>query len=221
MLELYTYFRSSASYRVRIALALKGLDFRTIPVHLVRQGGEQNAAEYLQINPEGLVPTLVDKDNDIQLTQSLAILEYLDEAYSPAILLPREAAGRARVRSLALQIACDIHPLNNLRVLQYLERQLGLDKQQRDSWYRHWIEVGFEALEHRLHSPLTGQFCHGDTPTAADCCLAPQVYNARRFKVDMSRFPSIERIDAACMQVPAFKAAAPEMQIDAPAGVVA
>lgn len=218
MLELYTYFRSSAAYRVRIALGLKGLDFRALPVHLVRDGGEQHTAAYRQLNPQGLVPTLVDGER--RLTQSLAIIEYLDEVHGPAILLPGEAAARARVRSLALQLACDIHPLNNLRVLQYLERELGLEQARRDAWYRHWVELGFEALEQRLQAPQTGRFCHGDTPTLADCCLVPQVYNARRFDVDVSRFPTIERIDAACAELSAFRAAAPENQHDAPSPAV-
>lgn len=214
MLELYTYFRSSAAYRVRIALALKGLDFQALPVHLVRDGGEQHHPAYLNVNPQALVPTLIDGGH--ALTQSLAIIEYLDESHAPAILLPQDGLGRARVRSLALQVACDIHPLNNLRVLQYLDRKLGIEKQQRDMWYRHWVELGLETLERQLQSPETRRFCHGDTPTLADCCLVPQVYNARRFDMDMSRFPAIERIDAACMQLAAFQAAAPEAQLDAP-----
>lgn len=214
MLELYTYFRSSAAYRVRIALALKGLDFHALPVHLVHGGGEQHQPAYRRVNPQELVPTLADRGH--ALTQSLAIMAYLDEAHAPAILLPQDALGRARVRSLALQVACDIHPLNNLRVLQYLEHELGVQKPQRDTWYRHWVERGFEALEIQLQSSQTGRYCHGDTPTLADCCLVPQVYNARRFDVDLSRFPEIKRIEANCAQLAAFQVAAPEAQADAP-----
>ena len=214
MLELYTYFRSSAAYRVRIALALKGLDFHALPVHLVRGGGEQHQPAYQRINPQELVPTLVDQGHAI--TQSLAIMAYLDEAHAPAILLPQDALGRARVRSLALQVACDVHPLNNLRVLQYLEHELGVQKPQCDTWYRHWVERGFEALETQLQSSQTGRYCHGDTPTLADCCLVPQVYNARRFDVDLSRFPEIKRIEANCAQLAAFQIATPEAQADAP-----
>lgn len=213
MLELYSYFRSSAAYRVRIALALKGLKFDMAPIHLVRGGGEQHAAAYRRLNPEGLVPTLVD--NAGVLTQSLAIIEYLDEAYAPAILLPTDAIGRARVRSLALHVACDIHPINNLRVLQYLEHELAVDKSRRITWYRHWVRQGFQSIEAQLQSPQTSQFCHGDTPTLADCCLIPQVYNARRFEVDLSPFPTIMRIDTACASVAAFQTARPEAQPDA------
>ncbi|MCC7547540.1 MAG: maleylacetoacetate isomerase [Burkholderiales bacterium] len=214
MLELYTYFRSSAAYRVRIALGLKKLDFRAVPVHLLSDGGEQNAAVYRALNPQGLVPTLVDGAH--RLTQSLAIMEYLDEAYPPALLLPSDAAGRARVRSLALQVACDMHPLNNLRVLRYLKHELGQSDAAHDAWYRHWVELGFQALEQFLASPRTGRFCHGDSPSLADCCLVPQVYNARRFDIDVSRFPTIERIERACAELDAFRLAAPEMQADAP-----
>lgn len=213
VLELFSYFRSSAAYRVRIALALKGLEFDMAPVHLVRNGGEQHTATYRQLNPEGLVPTLVD-DSHV-LTQSLAIIEYLDEIHAPAVLLPADAMGRARVRSLALQIACDIHPLNNLRVLQYLEHELDIDQARRNTWYRYWITQGFRSLEAQLQSSETGQFCHGNAPGLADCCLVPQVYNARRFHVDLSPFPTIQRIDMACASRAAFQAARPEVQPDA------
>lgn len=213
MLELYSYFRSSAAYRVRIALALKELAFDMAPVHLVRNGGEQHAPAYRQINPEGLVPALVD-DSGV-LTQSLAIIEYLDETHAPAILLPTDSKARARVRSLALHVACEIHPINNLRVLQYLERELDIDKARRDAWYRHWVEQGFQSIEAQLQASETGRFCHGDTPTLADCCLVPQVYNARRYNVNLSPFPTIERIDAACASINAFQAARPEAQPDA------
>lgn len=213
VLELYSYFRSSAAYRVRIALALKGLAFDMAPIHLVRGGGEQHTAAYRQLNPERLVPTLVDGAH--VLTQSLAIIEYLDEAYTPALLLPSDPMARARIRSLALHVACDIHPINNLRVLQYLEHELGVGKTRRNAWYRHWVERGFQAIELQLQADETGRFCQGDTPTLADCCLVPQVYNARRFEIDLSPFPTIERIDAACASIPAFQAARPEAQPDA------
>lgn len=214
MLELYTYFRSSAAYRVRIALQLKGLAYQTIPTHLLRHGGVQHTPQYLARNPEGLVPTFVD--NDQVLTQSLAIIEYLDEAYPEPPLLPGTPLERARVRALALHIACDIHPLNNLRVLRYFAHTLELTQAQRDTWYRHWIEVGFESLEQQLaRSPLTGQCCHGDLPGLADCCLIPQVYNAQRFDVDLAHYPTLQRIAAYCDTLPAFIAAHPAQQPDA------
>ena len=213
-MKLYSYWRSSAAWRVRIALNLKGMEWETSPVHLVRDGGEQRKPDYLSVNPQGLVPVL--QDGDISLTQSLAIIEYLEERQPEPPLLPADAAGRARVRSLAQLVACDIHPLNNLRVLQYLTGQGGFDEAARDRWYRHWIACGFEALEQRLvEEPGTGRFCHGDRPGLADCCLVPQVYNARRFDCDLQPFPSILRIDAACSELEAFAAAAPERQPDA------
>ena len=214
MLELYSYFRSSAAYRVRIALALKGLDYAMVPVHLLRNGGEQRSDQYLAINPDGLVPALLD-DGQV-LTQSLAIIEYLDEAYGPARLLPESPLARARVRALALQIACEIHPLNNLRVLRYLSQTAGLSQEQRDAWYRHWVLTGFQALERRLSdSPDTGLCCHGDEAGLADCCLIPQVFNARRYEIDLSPFPTIERIVSHCETLPAFQAAHPSRQPDA------
>uniref|UniRef100_UPI003342DB88 maleylacetoacetate isomerase n=1 Tax=Castellaniella defragrans TaxID=75697 RepID=UPI003342DB88 len=214
MFELYSYFRSSAAYRVRIALGLKGLNYTTVPVHLLRDGGEQLSARYLAINPEGLVPALADGSQII--TQSLAIIEYLDEAYSPASLLPQAPLERARVRALALHIACDIHPLNNLRVLRYLSHQAGLGLEARNDWYRHWIVTGFQALEKQLaHSPDTGLCCHGDQPGLADCCLIPQVFNAQRYEVDLGPFPTIARIATHCETHPAFQAAHPARQPDA------
>ncbi len=213
MLELYSYFRSSAAYRVRIALGLKGLDYRIVPVHLLRHGGEQLGDDYRRRNPEGLVPAL-DEDGRI-LTQSLAIMEYLDETHGPATLLPTDAPGRARVRALALHVACDIHPLNNLRVLRWLAHELKVEPSARDDWYRHWVELGFRSLEAQLQSPATGRCCHGDAPGLADCCLVPQVYNARRYDVDLSAFPTIERIAAHCESLPAFQAARPDAQPDA------
>ena len=213
-MKLYDYFRSSAAYRVRIGMQLKGLGYESVPVHLIRDGGEQLKDEYRAINPSALVPALVD--DDATITQSLAILEYLDEMHPMAPLLPRDAAGRARVRGLALSIACDIHPLNNLRVLRYLVKQAGLSEEAKNAWYVHWVQEGFAALEAQLSgSSATGCFCHGDSPTLADCVLVPQVFNAVRFKIDMGPYPTITRIDAACCELPAFVAAHPSQQGDA------
>ncbi|MFZ5606124.1 MAG: maleylacetoacetate isomerase [Pseudomonadota bacterium] len=215
-LRLYSYWRSSAAYRVRIGLNLKGLAYDTVPVHLVLDGGQQHSAAYRDLNPQALVPTLCHGQR--RLTQSLAILEYLDEVWPEPALLPATARERQRVRALALLVACDIHPLNNLRVLQYFEREWGVPQPERDGWVRHWIEDGFRAVEALLADhPSTGDFCEGETPTLADCCLVPQVYNARRFGVDLAAFPTIRRIEAACQALPAFIAARPEHQPDAPA----
>lgn len=214
MLQLYTYFRSSASYRVRIALHLKGLPFESVPVHLLKDGGQQHGAAYQQINPAELVPALVDDGQAV--TQSLAIMEYLEETHPTPALLPNDALGRARVRALAQTIACEIHPLNNLRVLQYLQHELKLDEEAKATWYRHWITLGFTALEAMLaQSPHTGAFCHGDTPGLADCCLVPQVANSRRFATPLDAFPTIRRIEQACLAIPAFQKAAPAVQVDA------
>lgn len=214
-LRLYSYWRSSAAYRVRIGLNLKGLAYETVPVHLVREGGEQHSADYLQTNPQALVPVL--EHGKRQLRQSLAILEYLDEVWADHPLLPHDARGRQRVRALAQLVACDIHPLNNLRVLQYFGNEWNVPQTERDEWVRHWIRTGFAAFEILLEeNPATGEFCEGHTPSLADCCLVPQVYNARRFDVDMAAFPTIERIEQACLALPAFHDAAPEQQPDAP-----
>ena len=205
---LYGYPMSSASYRVRIALALKGIEVTTVTKQLRR--GEQRAKDFLEINPQGFVPVLSLEDGQV-LAQSLAIIEYLDEIYPQPPLLPAGPFARARVRSLSLLIACDIHPLNNLRVLQYLELSLGEAQSARDSWYRHWIEAGFEALEEALgRDPARGRFCYGDAPSLADVCLVPQVFNARRYSVDLAPFPRIVAIDAACHEIAAFASAAPE-----------
>ncbi|MGA2342447.1 MAG: maleylacetoacetate isomerase [Steroidobacteraceae bacterium] len=205
---LYGYPISSASYRVRIALALKGIEVTTVTKQLRR--GEQRAKDFLQINPQGFVPVLC-LDGGQVLTQSLAIIEYLDEAYPQPPLLPGAPLERARVRALSLLIACDIHPLNNLRVLQYLEGTLSAPQGTRDTWYRHWIEAGFEALEEALgRDPGRGRFCYGDAPSLADVCLVPQVFNARRYSVDLAPFPRIAAIDAACHEIAAFASAAPE-----------
>lgn len=213
-MKLYTYFRSSAAYRVRIALNLKGLAYESVPVHLLRGGGEQLQPAYRAVNPAALIPSLED-DNGTTLTQSMAIIEYLDETHPAVPLLPADPLGRARVRALASTIACDIHPLGNLRVLKYLVHQLKVTDEAKAEWSRHWIGEGFGALEAMLAaSPETGRFCHGDTPTLADCCLVPQVFNALRFEVDMSRFPTIARIHAACGELDAFAAAHPSRQPD-------
>jgi maleylacetoacetate isomerase len=209
-MTLYGYPLSSASYRVRIALALKGLEVNSVTKQLRR--GEQQLKDFLDINPQGLVPCLV-LDDGRALTQSMAIIEYLEEAYPQPALLPLGPVERARVRSLCQLIACDIHPLNNLRVLQYLEGTLGIAQPVRDTWYRHWVEAGFAALEEWLGRDASrGRFCHGDSPGMADVCLVPQVFNARRFSVDLTPYPRIVAIDAACRELPTFTAAAPEKQ---------
>lgn len=213
MTTLYGYFRSSAAYRVRIALNLKGLDYDQVPVNLVK--GEQSSGDHLARNPQGLVPSLAI-DDSLALNQSLAICEYLDEVYPEPALLPANALERAQVRSLAQLVACEVHPLNNLRVLKYLVSQLGVDEAAKLAWYHHWIAEGFTALEATLSAaPRTGDFCHGDTPTLADICLVPQVYNAERFECDLSAYPTIQRIVANCRSLPAFEKAAPEAQPDA------
>jgi maleylacetoacetate isomerase/maleylpyruvate isomerase len=213
-MRLYTYWRSSAAWRVRIALNLKGLDWQSLPVHLSRDGGEQRQPGYLALNPQGFVPAL--EADGLLLTQSLAIIEYLEETRPEPPLLPGKAAARARVRSLALLVACDVHPLNNLRVLQYLARHAGFDETKQADWYRHWVIEGLRALEARLASePETGRYCHGDTPGLADCFLVPQLYNARRFGCDLEPYPTVVRIDAACGELPVFRAAAAEAQPDA------
>jgi len=215
-IRLYSYWRSSAAYRVRIALNLKQLPHEIIPVNLVQNGGEQHSDRYLEINPQGSVPTLLDGARVFR--QSMAIIEYLDEAYPGNLaLLPSTARERARVRALAQVVACDIHPLNNLRVMKFLEREFSSPQVERDRWTRHWIVEGFRALESMLDdNTSTGLYCDGDTPTLADVCLVPQIYNARRFDVDMSRYPTMQRIEQQCLELPAFDAARPENQPDAP-----
>ena len=213
-MKLHGYYRSSASYRVRIALNLKNLDADTASVHLSRNGGEQFQAAFAGLNPQHLLPVL-ETDGAV-LTQSLAIIEYLDETRPGMKLLPPDALGRTRVRQLAMVSACDIHPLNNLRVLKYLTGALGVSEEQKHSWDRHWTSLGLAALEAELAaSPHTGLYCHGDTPTLADCCLLPQIYNARRFNCDLSGYPTILRIVAHCEALPAFQAAHPDVQPDA------
>jgi maleylacetoacetate isomerase len=204
------YSMSSASYRVRIALALKRIDVTTVTKQLRR--GEHRLKDFLELNPQGFVPVL-ELDDGRTIAQSLAIIEYLDELHPQPALLPSSPFERARVRGMALLIACDIHPLNNLRVLQYLETALGQAASVRDTWYRHWIEEGFKALEDMLGRDASrGRYCHGESPSLADVCLVPQVFNARRYSVDLSPFPRIVAIDAACRELAAFSGAAPEKQ---------
>ncbi len=214
MMKLHNYFRSSTSFRVRIALNMKGLAYDYLTYRLLK--GEQRAPAYLALNPQGGVPAL-ELDGGRVLTQSMAILEYLEEAHPKPPLLPRDPAERARVRSLALAVACDIHPLNNLRVLQRL-RGLGQDDAGVADWFRHWVAVEFAALETRLAGePETGRFCHGDSPTLADLCLVPQVVNNARFECDMAPYPTIRRIHETCMELEAFQKARPMEQPDAEA----
>ncbi len=214
LLQLYSYFRSSAAYRVRIALHWKELPYEAIPVHLLRGGGEQHGQPFGERNPARLVPVL--QEGPVALTQSLAIIEYLEETHPSPPLLPRGALERARVRALALAVACDIHPVNNLRVLQYLDSRLGVDADGRSAWSRHWIELGFAAIERTLaESGAAGDFCHGESPTLADCVLVPQVLNALRARCSLERYPAIRRIYEHCTQLPAFQRAAPEAQPDA------
>ena len=211
-MKLYSYFRSSAAYRARIALHLKGLPFDYAPVHLRK--GEQNAEAYRALNRQELVPTLIDGDTAV--TQSLAIIEYLDETHPEPPLLPSTPAGRARVRAIALAICCDIHPLNNLRVLRYLVHTLKIGEEAKDAWYRHWIDTGLAALEAQLAADAaTGTFCHGDVPTMADVCLVPQLANARRANIPLDGYPTLLRIDANCRALEAFARAAPDRQPDA------
>lgn len=212
-LTLFTYFRSSAAYRVRIVLALKAIRHRKKFVHLLRAGGEHRHLDYLALNPQGLTPTLV-VDSHV-LTQSLAIIEYLDECYPQPPLLPPDPIERAHVRAMAQTIACDVHPLNNLRVLRYLELQFQIAQAERNTWYCHWVEEGFNALEKLLmKSDISNRYCNGDALTMADVCLVPQVYNAYRFNVDMAVFPRIRAVYDRCMELEAFHQAAPEQQED-------
>jgi len=210
---LYGYFRSSAAFRARIALNLKGIKPELKFVHLLKDGGQQHAVGYKTVNPQELIPTLVHDGHTIG--QSLAIIEYLDEIQPEPPILPRDPAARARVRQLAYAIACDIHPVNNLRVLLHLRDAFGASEEARAQWQRHWIMLGFAALETLLQSPETGKFCHGDTPTLADICLIPQMANARRVNTDLSPYPTLTRIEAVALGHPAFDAALPGNQPDA------
>ncbi|MDR6095875.1 maleylacetoacetate isomerase [Stenotrophomonas sp. SORGH_AS_0321] len=211
---LHTYWRSSAAYRVRIGLNLKGLAWQAHAVHLVRGGGEQHRDSYHRLNPQELVPTLQHRGQ--VLTQSMAILEYLDEVFADPPLLPVDPVARARVRALAQLVACDIHPINNLRVMQYLEGPLQLAADARTQWTLHWMAEGLSAMETMLAASAdTGTFCHGEQPGLADACLVPQLYNAHRFGLDLAGYPILRRIEAACLAHPAFDAARPEKQPDA------
>jgi maleylacetoacetate isomerase len=210
-MKLYTYFRSSAAFRVRIALNLKGLAYEPTFVHLAK--GEHRAPAYGEVNPQALLPTL--EDGGRLLTQSLAILEYLEETHPVPPLLPKNPFERARVRSLAMLVACEIHPVNNLRVLQHLKRALGQSEEQVSAWYRHWIGDGLAKLEADLARPDTGIYCHGNLPSIADCCLVPQVFNAQRYQCDTSPYPTVMRVFAACMKLDAFDLAQPAKQPDA------
>jgi maleylpyruvate isomerase len=209
--KLYSYYRSSAAYRVRIALNLKGLPYETAAIHLVKDGGHNRRPEFRAINPQMRVPVLITDAGDT-LIQSLAIMEYLNETHPEPPLLPKEPIARAKVRALAELVACDIHPLNNIGPLRYLKNDMGKDQAAIDTWYHHWILFGFEALE-ALIEP--GPFAYGNKATLADICLVPQVYNARRLKVPLDKFPKIVGVDAACMMLPAFDRARPENQQDA------
>ncbi|MEJ7670047.1 MAG: maleylacetoacetate isomerase [Casimicrobiaceae bacterium] len=212
-MKVFDFFRSSAAYRLRIALNLKGLHPEREFVHLRKN--EQRSSGYLALNAQGFVPVLVTDGGDV-LTQSLSIIEYLDETRAQPPLLPSDPAARARVRSLALQVACDIHPLNNLRVLSYLTGTLGVSEEQKNAWYKYWVDVGLEGLEIRLsRDAATGRFCHGESPTLADICLIPQIANARRFAIDVEPYPTLTRIEAACNGIKAFADAAPALQPDA------
>jgi maleylacetoacetate isomerase len=214
-MKLHSYFRSSASFRVRIALALKKLEYEYASVHLLQGGGQQFAAAFRAMNPAGLVPVLEEDDGTV-LTQSLAIIEYLDETRPQPPLLPRDAVGRARARAIALAIACEIHPLNNLRVLAYLSKTLGVTEEQRNAWYRHWVESGLATVEAMLAGDSrTGVCCHGDEPTLADICLVPQIFNAQRFKATLDHVPTVMRIHEHCLTLPAFALSVPALQPDA------
>jgi len=210
--KLYTYFRSSAAFRVRIALNLKGIGYEPVFVHLAK--GQHREPKYTEVNPQALLPTL-ELDDGTRLTQSLAIIEWLDEKHPAPPLLPKDSLSRARVRSLSYLIASEIHPLNNLRVLQHLKRALGQSQEQIDQWYRHWIADGLAKLEADLSRGSTGKFCHGDSPTMADCCLVPQIFNAKRYNSDLAPYPKTMRVFENSMRLEAFDRAQPSKQPDA------
>ena len=210
-MKLYSYFRSSAAYRVRIALNLKGLAYETVPVHLVKEGGHNRRPEFRAVNPQMRVPALVAPTGDV-LIQSLAIIEYLDETHPEPPLLPKDPIARAQARAVAEIVACDIHPLNNIGSLRYLKRELHQEQAAIDAWYHHWVLTGFEAIEALVHP---GPYACGGAVTVADLCLVPQVYNARRLNVPLDKFPKIVAIDTACLALPAFDRARPENQPDA------
>lgn len=205
-MKLYNYFRSSASFRVRIALALKGLPYTYVPVHLAK--GEHHQAAYAELAVEGLVP-LLELADGTRLSQSLAIIEYLDELHPEPALVPRDAINRARVRALAQSIACEIHPVNNLRVLKYLSRELKVDEDAKNTWYRHWVRTGLESFERQLQQLPAGRYCFGDSPSLADCCLVPQIFNGQRFNTPLDGLPRTMAVFDACMALPAFQQAQP------------
>ena len=214
MIKLYSYFRSSAAFRVRIALHYKGLKHEIIPIHLLKEGGEHLKSDFKKLNPQGLVPVLVSDDGEV-ISQSMSILEYLEEMNPTPSLLPTSHVERSYVRTLANMVVCDIHPLNNLRVLRYLKHELKLEDESKNKWITHWIHHGFQAIESTLaQSGASLPYCLGDTPTFADVCLIPQVYNALRNQCKMDAFPTIQKIYENCMKLEAFKKAAPENQID-------
>ena len=213
-MKLYNYFRSSASYRVRIALALKGLPYEYVSVHLAK--GEHKQADYASMAADGLVP-LLELEDGTRLSQSMAIIEYLDDTHPEPALLPADALSRARVRALAQSVACEIHPLNNLRVLKYLVHELKVDEEAKNTWYRHWVRSGLEAFERQLAQQPPSTFCWGETPTLADCCLVPQIYNAQRFDTPLDGLPRTMAAHDACMALPAFQAAQPSACPDAAA----
>jgi maleylacetoacetate isomerase len=211
-LILYDYWRSSAAYRVRIALNLKGIPYQSVPINLIKEGGQQHSPEYAALNPNELVPLLVD--GEITLNQSLTIIDYLDERYPGQRLTPSEGKERYLVRALAQDIAIDIHPINNLRVIQHLHQKFDIDEQDKVHWMQHWISTGFSALEQKL-TPIHGDYCVGNKVSLIDVCLVPQVYNAQRFGVDMSAYPNIDEIAKTLSELDAFQSASPENQNDA------
>jgi maleylacetoacetate isomerase/maleylpyruvate isomerase len=213
-MKLYNYFRSSASFRVRIALALKGLPYEYVPVHLAK--GEHKQAVYADIAADQLVPVL-ELDDGTRLSQSMAIIEFLDETHPTPALVPADALGRARVRALAQSIACEIHPVNNLRVLKYLSKELKVDEDAKNTWYRHWVRTGLESFERQLAQGSASVYCYGDTPTLADCCLVPQIFNGQRFNTNFDGLPRTMAAFDACMALPAFQQAQPSACPDAEA----
>ncbi len=213
-MKLYNYFRSSASFRVRIALAIKGMAYEYLPVHIAK--GEHKQAAFADVSLEGLVP-LLELDDGTRLTQSMAIIEYLEEVQTEPALLPADPLARARVRALSQIVACEIHPINNLRVLKYLTKELKVEEEAKNTWYRHWVRDGLEAFERQLAAVPSSLYCHGDTPTMADCCLVPQIFNAQRFKTPLDGLPRTMAVFDACMAHPAFQAAQPSACPDAEA----
>lgn len=213
MLQLYDYYRSTASYRVRITLHIKNLAYDNIPIDLVKDGGQHHNAEYRKHNPQGMVPCLVDRKNELTLSQSLAIIDYIEECYPTPSILPDSLTARAQARQIAQLIACDIHPLNNLRVLQYLTKTLGQSEDIKTQWYHHWLQCGFEAIEALLkHQPKEHPFCVGHTVSIADICLLPQLYNARRFAFPLESYSNILRVEKQCLALPSFQQAHPDSQ---------